>query len=47
MLDSSISPRLFDIYTDKERIYLAMENAGKRTLKAFLSKYETQISVTV
>lgn len=45
LLKSKFTPKLFNVLMDKEKIYMVMEKAGKRTLKSFLSKYKEQISV--
>lgn len=45
VLESKHVPRLYNVYFDREQIYMVQQRAGKRTLKAFLKKYEDQITV--
>lgn len=44
-LKSRHIPRLFGVFFDSKRIYIAQELAGKRHLKAFYHRYRTQITV--
>lgn len=45
ILESKFTPKLYDIFLDRDKLYMVMEHAGKRTLKEFMLKYESQISV--
>lgn len=46
LLESRYVPKLFNVCFDKQRIYMIQQKAGKRTLKAFLKKYQDQITVS-
>lgn len=44
-LESRFTPKLFDVVMDKDRIYMVQQRAGKRTLKSFVNKYKSKITV--
>lgn len=47
ILKSNYIPELYEVCLDHDQLYMVMENAGKRTLKSFILKYESQISVKI
>lgn len=46
-LESRFTPKLYDVVMDKDRIYMVQQRAGKRTLKSFVNKYKSKITVNL